>query len=44
MTVIAIIFSGVTITVGGWSSGRGTEPSDYIEIFVKRNLGKEGLT
>ena len=21
---------------------RGTEPSDYIEISVKRNLGKEG--
>ena len=29
-------------TVGGWSFTRGTGPSDYIEISVRRNLGKEG--
>lgn len=29
-------------TVGGWSFTRGTEPSDYIEIPAKGNLGKEG--
>ena len=29
-------------TGGGWSCNRGTGPSDYIEISVRRNLGKEG--
>ena len=29
-------------TVGGWAFNRGTGPSDYIEISVRRNLGKEG--
>ena len=29
-------------TVGGWSFTRGTGSSDYIEISVRRNLGKEG--
>lgn len=37
------MFIGTTRkTVGGWSFDRGTGPSDYIEISVKRNLGKEG--
>ena len=28
--------------VGGESFNRGTEPSDYIEILLAGNLGKEG--